>query len=720
MAVSHVFGRVPVRLAGPAPLSPSPTGIRRRGGFAPGFWLGVVLSILPLAPSGLAQEPAPERPELLVCAETNNLPFSARSEEGFENRLASLLAQELGLELRYRWMDPPTALRRDVLLERGDCDLVMAVAEGQSGYLTTIAYYLSRYVLIYREDAPFEIGSLDDPVLRDLRIGVQVPAGGGAGPPLEALAVRDLVENAVSFPPDHHSEHPLAGLTEAVAAGEVDVGIGWGPVAGYYAPRQAVPLAVVPIEPAFDPPFQPLLFAIAMGARPGDQALIDQLNLALARRWDEVQEILQQAHVPREAQAPPSAGIAPEEPAGGYLRIGLVVPGVTERSKPNGSYYTDLLGEAARRGAIQAEEELTGSTEAPTPKLLLATAPDAATAERAARRLSVVDGARVLVGGVGEGQAVALARVAEERGALFFNVGSPSADLRQECAPTAFHLQASSQMYLDSLVQWFSGRGYRRWYLLYPQDEAGEALAVQAVSAIEGHPERPDVVGRTGVEPGTLTFRAQLEEIRQAGADVVLLLFPPEDQVAFLSQQQVSGPAVAVAAYPYPEEQTRERVANLMARTLSDNLSFHLQLWDPALEASGSDTSAPGTGGRPALNERYASRWGAPMDPPAWAAYVAVAAALEAAGGSAQAPASEMIERLVERGAELLPPKPGVDQAPIPVSFGPGDHQLAQPLYVLELDAEAEWSNRVSDQLAIARPVAAILPTTASAGGCAR
>ena len=214
------------------------------------LWLACLLCTVPVGLSQPDGGTGPRTADLIVCAEASNLPFSDAQEEGFENRLAELLADELGVSLAYRWMDFGTTLRRHALLERGDCDLVMAVSEGQQGYLTTIAYYSSTHVFVYRSDAPFEIATLDDAVLRDLRVGVQMPAGANAGPAVEALAVRELIGNAVHFAPDPERAQPLAGIVEAVAAGEVDLAIAWGPVAGYFAAQQAEDLRIVPVEPA--------------------------------------------------------------------------------------------------------------------------------------------------------------------------------------------------------------------------------------------------------------------------------------------------------------------------------------------------------------------------------------------------------------------------------------------------------------------------------------
>jgi mxaJ protein len=233
-----------------------------------------------------------------VCAEPNNLPFSNRSEQGFENRIAELIAQELLVELTYAWIPQPRTAIRDAMIQEGECDLLMGVPDGLEGFVTTLPYYRSTYVFVYRKDSPFEVRSFDDPVLQELSIGVQAPGGQAIGPAALALAQRGLIENQRAFVPDQSAPHPLASVIQAVADGEVDVAVAWGPVAGYFAGRQAVELELVPVEPEIDAPFLPMVYSISIGLRRGDEDLRDTLHQALAARWDEIQGVLEAYGVP--------------------------------------------------------------------------------------------------------------------------------------------------------------------------------------------------------------------------------------------------------------------------------------------------------------------------------------------------------------------------------------------------------------------------------------
>ncbi len=242
--------------------------------------------------------------EMRVCADPSSLPFSALDRSGFENRIAAILADDLGAKLTYDWH----IFNGDIVdtqLRNGACDMIMGVPDGFANLLTTVAYYQSPYVFVYRADAGFDIASLDDPVLSTLRIGVQ----SYGIPPHQALIRRKLLTNVVQVyggdagVPDH-----LRQVIDAVAAGDIDVGLAWGPVAGYFASREDVPLEVVPVTPEFDPPALVMSTPMTIAVRVGDDALRDRLNIALGDRWDEIQTVLEDYGVPREDVPRPVAG----------------------------------------------------------------------------------------------------------------------------------------------------------------------------------------------------------------------------------------------------------------------------------------------------------------------------------------------------------------------------------------------------------------------------
>jgi mxaJ protein len=236
--------------------------------------------------------------ELRVCAETNSLPFSDRQEQGFDNHIAKLIAEELDAELSFVWLPQPRNPIRDAMLETGACDLLLGVPDGIAGLLTTIPYYRSSYVFVYREDSPFEITSFDDPALEELKVGVQSPGGEAVGPGTYALLKRGLLANQVTFVPDPLESEPLATVIEAVVASDVDVAVVWGPIAGYFSARQDAALELIAVRPEIEQPFLPMVYTVSIGVRQGDMDLRDLLNTAIANRWQEIQEVLASYHVP--------------------------------------------------------------------------------------------------------------------------------------------------------------------------------------------------------------------------------------------------------------------------------------------------------------------------------------------------------------------------------------------------------------------------------------
>lgn len=237
--------------------------------------------------------------DLRVCANEANMPYSNRRQEGFENRIAKLIADEVGAKLMYVWLPNPHHSEYEVLLLRkGACDVFMGVLGGQDALITTESYYRSSYVFLSREDTHVSVTSLDNPALSKFRIGVV-----NASPPDLALRKRGVIENV-----HHFSERqPLSSINDAVNAKKIDLGIVWGPIAGYFA-KQTGHLKIINVTPEIDIPFLPMVLSISIGVREQDEALRDLLNRALVVRWDEIQAVLEEYGVPLLPLSQPSLG----------------------------------------------------------------------------------------------------------------------------------------------------------------------------------------------------------------------------------------------------------------------------------------------------------------------------------------------------------------------------------------------------------------------------
>jgi quinoprotein dehydrogenase-associated probable ABC transporter substrate-binding protein len=261
------------------------------------------MAALALIAFASAATAAPER-ELRVCADADNLPFSNERLEGFENKIAELIAKDLNASVRYTWHPQRRGFIRQTLKAR-QCDLVLGVPSGYELVLSTKPYYSSSYVFVYAKNRHLDLRSFDDPLLRELRIGLHAFGEDGANsPPAHALAHRGIARNVVGFTLLDTEDSPPGKIIDAVAAGEIDVAIVWGPYAGYFAKRQPVEMAVIPVAPGADRASLPLVFDISMGVRRGDTAFKDQLEAVLDRRRGEIQEVL-------EAYGVPLVGVAP-------------------------------------------------------------------------------------------------------------------------------------------------------------------------------------------------------------------------------------------------------------------------------------------------------------------------------------------------------------------------------------------------------------------------
>ena len=249
--------------------------------------------------------------ELRVCADPNNLPYSNAAGEGFENRIVEVLARDLGAHVDYTWWAQRRGAIRNTL-NAGHCDVIpgMASSGGMTG--TTDPYYRSTYVFVSRRDGTLaDLTSLDDPRLRTLRVGVQLIGDDGANtPPADALARRGIVDNVHGYMVygDYAKHAPQAAIVDAVADGDIDVALVWGPTAGYFAAAEKTPLRLQPVTPWLDGPQSPMVFDVSMGLRRDDRALRRELDAALLRNRDAIAKILDRYHVPR-APAPAATAL---------------------------------------------------------------------------------------------------------------------------------------------------------------------------------------------------------------------------------------------------------------------------------------------------------------------------------------------------------------------------------------------------------------------------
>ncbi len=228
-----------------------------------------------------------------ACGDPRNLPFSNDKGEGFENKLAELFAAKLGKKLSYTYFPQATGFVR-MTLGAYRCDIIMGFPQGDEQAQVTIPYYRTTYALIAKRGNGFEdVTAIDDPKLRDKRIGVVART-----PPTTSMAINGLLAHAKSYPLfiDTRADSSAQAMIEDLAKGDIDCGILWGPMAGYYASRTEPPLLVVPLTKETTGP--QMAFRIGMAVRPADQEWKRTLNKLITENQPEINRLLISYNIP--------------------------------------------------------------------------------------------------------------------------------------------------------------------------------------------------------------------------------------------------------------------------------------------------------------------------------------------------------------------------------------------------------------------------------------
>ncbi len=233
------------------------------------------------------------RQVLRVCADPANMPFSNQKGEGFENKIAEVIADELKVPVEYTWFPQATGFVRNTLLAKR-CDVIIGTGQGNELVLNTNHFYRSAYSLVYKPGIGLDgVESLFDPRLKGKRIGVVIGT-----PSATLVAKAGLMEKARPYRlmVDRRFDDPAKEMVDAIRSGEIDAAVMWGPIAGYYATHGGEKLNVVPlIKDAKETRTE---FRITMGVRQGDDIWKRQLNEVILKRQADIDTILLEFGVP--------------------------------------------------------------------------------------------------------------------------------------------------------------------------------------------------------------------------------------------------------------------------------------------------------------------------------------------------------------------------------------------------------------------------------------
>lgn len=229
---------------------------------------------------------------LRVCADPRSMPFSDEAHEGFEDKLAEMIAGKLGKTVSYTYYPRAVGFVRNTL-NALKCDVVMGDAQGDDLLQTTNPYYHAFYVLVVRSGAGLDdVQSLDDARLKGKHIGVVAGT-----PPATVMADDGLIGDAKPFPlmVDTRYDAPSKAMIDEIVAGTLDAGVLWGPIGGYYARHATSPLTVIPLVHEHGAPMD---FRISMGVRRSDQDWKRTLNRLISENQDEINKLLIDYGVP--------------------------------------------------------------------------------------------------------------------------------------------------------------------------------------------------------------------------------------------------------------------------------------------------------------------------------------------------------------------------------------------------------------------------------------
>jgi len=271
---------------------------RRRRPTSPSALLLLLIGLADGGLSGVAAATAQERSNLVardqlrVCADPNNLPFSNEKMEGYENKIADVIGQDLKLPVSYVWFPQIIGFVRNTL-RAGRCDLVMGTVAGDEIMQTTTPYYYTSYVAIYRKDKPIDISDFADAKLKPLRFGVV-----SGTPPADLLVKYGLMANARPYQltVDTRYDAPGRDMVNDVASGAIDAGLLWGPIAGFYIQHEHLPLDVTVLKS--QPGLPRMAYHIAMGLRANEPDWRRRINSAIHDKQSEITAILREYGVP--------------------------------------------------------------------------------------------------------------------------------------------------------------------------------------------------------------------------------------------------------------------------------------------------------------------------------------------------------------------------------------------------------------------------------------
>lgn len=235
-----------------------------------------------------------DRTSLRVCADPNNLPFSNKAGEGFENKIAELLGEHLSIPVEYTWFPQSQGFVRATLKDY-KCDIIMGISAAHALVLNSNSYYSSVFSLVYRKDLDKAFASLADPELKKLnRIGLVAGTS-----PTGLMLKYELIEQMAPYHlfVDTRADSAGGQMVKDILAKKLDAGILWGPIAGHYVNSHQSELQLAPLLDD-DTEELRIVYRITMGVRLGEVEWKHLINKFIKDKQPEIDTILEGYGVP--------------------------------------------------------------------------------------------------------------------------------------------------------------------------------------------------------------------------------------------------------------------------------------------------------------------------------------------------------------------------------------------------------------------------------------
>ena len=264
--------------------------------------VGAALLVISNVAAGEQFKPLKGQTVLRVCADAHNLPYSNAAQQGFDNKIATLIADELGIPLTYYWFPQRIGFTRNTIKKVDPetglflCDLAMSVPSAPGRLATTKPYFRSIDAMVYRANEGFDLTQISDIAKlkaqgKTLKIGLFD----------RAIATQALLNNGLGkqityyqFMSGDAQVYPGRIIEDELAQGRIDVAFVWGPIAGYFADKSVVPMKVVPLVELGNK----YVFSFSLGVRRQDKAWKDLLNQILDKRKADIAAIINEYHLP--------------------------------------------------------------------------------------------------------------------------------------------------------------------------------------------------------------------------------------------------------------------------------------------------------------------------------------------------------------------------------------------------------------------------------------